>query len=153
MQMTDGEVVMNIMQAKDQRSQITICADLNCCSEEKIKDILKANDIDLRTLRGAAHKRVAETKKHKPRKVPYKKPEIIPGPPANAVKNDENAEKKSANSETDPIVSALATLYARVAELRQKRDEIEAELVAIDVQVNRISDAIAGRGDNESTQT
>ena len=146
MQMTDGEVVMNIMQAKDQRSQITICADLNCCSEEKIKDILKANDIDLRTLRGAAHKRVAETKKHKPHKKPYKKPEIIPAPPANAVKNDENAE-------TDPIVGALATLYARVAELRQKRDEIEAELVAIDVQVNRISDAIAGRGDNESTQT
>lgn len=140
MQMTDGEVVMNIMQAKDQRSQITICADLNCCSEEKIKDILKANDIDLRTLRGAAHKRVAETKKHKPHKVPYKKPEIIPAPPA-------NAEKKSANSETDPIVSALATLHARVAELRKKRDEIEAELVAIDVQVNRISDAIAGRSD------
>lgn len=152
MQMTDGEVVMNIMQAKDQRSQITICADLNCCSEEKIKDILKANDIDLRSLKGGK-KHIDHGTKHKPRKVPYKKPEIIPAPPANAVKNDENAEKKSANAETDPIVSALATLYARVAELRQKRDEIEAELVAIDVQVNRISDAIAGRGDNESTQT
>ena len=40
MQMTDGEVVLNIMQAKDQKAQISICADLNCCSEEKIKEIL-----------------------------------------------------------------------------------------------------------------
>ena len=69
MQMTDGEVVMNIMQAKDQRSQITICADLNCCSEEKIKDILKAQGVDLRSLRGATKKRVAETKPHEPKKI------------------------------------------------------------------------------------
>ena len=69
MQMTDGEVVMNVMQAKDQRGQITICADLNCCSEEKIKDILKAQGVDLRSLRGATKKRVAETKPHEPKKI------------------------------------------------------------------------------------
>lgn len=75
MQMTDGEVVMNVMQAKDQKAQISICADLNDCSEENIKDILKAQGIDLRALKSEKKKRVAETKRH------YKKPEILPGPP------------------------------------------------------------------------
>lgn len=81
MQMTDGEVVMNVMQAKDQKAQITICADLNCCSEEHIKDILKAQGVDLRSLKGAAKPRVPHGVKHKPHKKPYKKPEIIPEPP------------------------------------------------------------------------
>ena len=133
MQMTDGEVVMNVMQAKDQRSQITICADLNCCSEEKIKDILKANDIDLRSLKGGK-KHIDHGTKHKPHKKP-----------ANAEKNPANAVKKSVNVEPNPTAQALAVLYARVAELLKQRDTINEELVALDVQVNRISDVIAGR--------
>ena len=80
MQMTDGEVVLNIMQAKDQKAQISICADLNCCSEEKIKEILKAQGVDLRTLK-TVKKQIDHGTKHKPHKKPYKKPEIIPGPP------------------------------------------------------------------------
>lgn len=142
MQMTDGEVVMNVMQAKDQRGQITICADLNCCSEEKIKDILKAQGVDLRSLKGAAKPRIPHGVKHKPHKKP-----------ANAEKNPANAEKKSVNAEPDPTAQALAVLYARVAELLKQRDTINEELVALNVHVNRISDVIAGRGDDESTDT
>ena len=136
MQMTDGEVVMNVMQAKDQRSQITICADLNCCSEEKIKDILKANDIDLRTLRGAAHKRVAETKQHKPHKKPYKKPEIIPAPPA-------NAEKKS----------ALTELNERIELLMKEKAGIDDEINDLRSRLTAMIDKLAGGSNNESTQT
>lgn len=133
MQMTDGEVVMNVMQAKDQRSQITICADLNCCSEEKIKDILKAQGVDLRSLKGVK-RHIDHGTKHKPHKEPA------------------NAEKNPANAEPNPTAQALAVLYARVAELLKQRDTINEELVALDVQVNRISDAIAGRGDDESAK-
>jgi hypothetical protein len=122
------------MQAKDQRSQITICADLNCCSEEKIKDILKAQGVDLRSLKGAAKPRIPHGVKHKPHKKPV------------------NAEKNPANAEPNPTAQALAVLYARVAELLKQRDTINEELVALDVQVNRISDAIAGRGDDESAK-
>ena len=131
MQMTDGEVVMNVMQAKDQRSQITICADLNCCSEEKIKDILKAQGVDLRSLKGAAKPRIPHGVKHKPHKKP-----------ANAEKNPANA-----SSEGITVAQACAALIARVAELRKQKEAIEDELVAIDIQVNRISDSIAGRGE------
>ena len=130
MQMTDGEVVMNVMQAKDQKAQITICADLNCCSEEHIKDILKAQGVDLRSLKGV-NKHIDHGTKHKK--------------PA-------NAEKNPANAEPNPTAQALAVLYARVAELLKQRDTINEELVALDVQVNRISDAIAGRGDDESAK-
>lgn len=131
MQMTDGEVVMNVMQAKDQKAQITICADLNCCSEEKIKDILKAQGVDLRSLKGAAKPRIPHGVKNKPHKKP-----------ANAEKNPANA-----SSEGTTVAQACATLIARVAELRKQKEAIEDELVAIDIQVNRISDSIAGRGE------
>ena len=126
MQMTDGEVLLNIKQAKDQKAQISICADLNCCSEEKIKDILKAQGVDLRSLRGATKKRIVETKHHetKPTKAPT------------ASTNGGGEAKPQQN----PIAAALATLHSRVAELRKQKEAIEDELVAIDIQLNRISD-------------
>ena len=130
MQMTDGEVVMNVMQAKDQKAQITICANLNCCSEEKIKDILKAQGVDLRKLKTEKKKNIHGIK-HKPHKKP-----------ANAEKNPANA-----SSEGITVAQACAALIARVAELRKQKEAIEDELVAIDIQVNRISDSIAGRGE------
>lgn len=53
MQMTKDEIKANILQAKDQRAQIKICAELNACGEEKIKEILREYHVDLRTLRGS----------------------------------------------------------------------------------------------------
>lgn len=122
MQMTDGEVVMNIMQAKDQRGQITICADLNCCSEEKIKDILKAQGVDLRSLKGVK-RHIDHGTKHKPHKEP-----------ANAKKNPANADIT--------VAQACATLIARVAELAKQKKAIEKELEEIEAQIGRVSDDI-----------
>ena len=122
MQMTDGEVVMNIMQAKDQRGQITICADLNCCSEEKIKDILKAQGVDLRSLKGVK-RHIDHGTKHKPHKEP-----------ANVKKNPANADIT--------VAQACATLIARVAELAKQKKAIEKELEEIEAQIGRVSDDI-----------
>jgi hypothetical protein len=127
MQMTDGEVVMNVMQAKDQRGQITICADLNCCSEEKIKDILKAQGVDLRSLKGVK-RHIDHGTKHKPHKKPYTKPEIIPCPPA-------NAEKKS----------PIAELNERIESLIKQKAGIESEIEDLRAQLTKMIDMLAGR--------
>lgn len=130
MQMTNGEVVMNVMQAKDQRGQITICADLNCCSEEKIKDILKANDIDLRTLRGAVHKRVVETKKHASHKAPVKQ------------------------STQDKVAAAFTVLLERKCKLCEQRDTLMAQLKIIEDELEAFKiyeDKLAGRGESDES--
>lgn len=121
MQMTDGEVVMNIMQAKDQRGQITICADLNCCSEEKIKDILKAQGVDLRSLKGV--------KRHIDHGTKHKKN------PANVKKNPVNSEKKS----------PLAELNERIESLIKQKAGIESEIEDLRVQLTKMIDMLAGR--------
>lgn len=53
MQMTESEIKTNILQAKDQKKQIHICAELNCCSVNKIKEILRKQRVDMRTLKGS----------------------------------------------------------------------------------------------------
>ena len=136
MQMTENEIKREVLGAKNQRAQIQIVADQNDCEPEVIKEILKELGVDLRSLKGEK-KQIDHGTKHKPHKKPYKKPEIIPAPPA-------NAEKNPANAKPNPTAQALAVLYARVAELLKQRDAINEELVALNVQVNRISDAIAG---------
>lgn len=123
MQMTDGEVVMNVMQAKDQKAQITICADLNCCSEEKIKDILKAQGVDLRSLKGVK-RHIDHGTKHKP----HKKPATV--------------KKNPANTEKIIVAQACATLIARVAELAKQKKAIEKELEEIEAQIGHVSDDI-----------
>ena len=128
MQMTESEVLKNIFDAADQKAQIKICAQLNAVPEDDIKEILKKNGVDLRKLKTEKKKNIHGIK-HKPHK------------------NPANAVKKSVNAEPDPTAQALAVLYARVAELLKQRDTINEELVALNVQVNRISDVIAGRGD------
>ena len=107
MQMTDGEVVLNIMQAKDQKAQISICADLNCCSEDRIKEILKKEGIDLRTLK-TVKKQIDHGTKHKPHKKPYKKPEIIPGPP-----------------KTITLPEAMAAIRAELDDINRQQYELD----------------------------
>jgi hypothetical protein len=138
--MTENEIKREVLEAKDQRKQIQIVADQNDCEPEVIKEILKELGVDLRSLKGEK-KHIDHGTKHKPHKKPV-----------NAEKNPANAVKKSVNAEPDPTAQALAVLYARVAELLKQRDTINEELVALNVQVNRISDVIAGRVDDESAK-
>lgn len=65
MQMTESEIKVNVLQARDQKAQVKICAELNGISVDKIREILKRQGVDLRRLRGGVSKRIAETKPHK----------------------------------------------------------------------------------------
>ena len=134
MQMTESEVLRNICDAADQKAQIKICAQLNAVPEDDIKEILKKNGVDLRKLKTEKKKNIHGVK--------YK-----------AHKNPANAEKKSVNAEPNPIAQALAELYARVAELKQQKADIDGELVAIHIELCKIDEAIGGSLKNESTDT
>ena len=153
--MANDEIVVRYKQAKDKGAQVKILADLNACPVERIIGILTANGIDSRNfnrLRGKL-KKEAEQKADKPeeerQKKPYKKPEIIPVPPA-----------KEPEPEAVSVPKAFETLFNRVSELLKQKEEVEKqreniveELAQIDVMLNRIEDYIAGRGEkDESTE-
>lgn len=124
MQMTDSEVKTDVLQAADQKKQVTICAQVNGVSPDKIREILKAQGVDLRSLKGAAKPRIPHGVKHKPHKKP-----------ANAVKNDENAEKKS----------ALTELNERIELLMKEKAGIEDEINDLRSRLMAMIDKLAGR--------
>lgn len=62
MVMSDKEVKLNVLQAKDPRAQIKICAELNATTQAHIKDILREQGVDLRAFNGKQPKAaVSET--------------------------------------------------------------------------------------------
>lgn len=63
MVMSDNEVKLNVLQAKDPRAQIKICAELNATTQAHIKDILREQGIDLRAFNGKQPKAVSEAAK------------------------------------------------------------------------------------------
>lgn len=101
MYMSNAEIVKEYKEAKDRAAQVKILADQNCCSTEQIIGILTASGIDHRCFSGLRRKLNKEAigaaveavkdfdaalskgqQAEKQEKIPYKKPEIIPGPPA-----------------------------------------------------------------------
>lgn len=116
MQMTDGEVLRDVMSAKDQKEQISVCAELNCCSEERIKEILKAQGVDLRKLKTEKKKNIHGIK-HKPHTNP-------------------------ANSEK---MSPLAELNERIESLIKQKAGIESEIEDLRAQLTKMIDMLAGR--------
>lgn len=119
MQMTESEIKTNIMQAKDQKKQIPICAQVNGCSIDKIREILKKQGVDLRKLKGAAPKYPVKKSKSQPK---------------------ENA----AESQQVTVAQAMAALYARIGELKKERADIDNELADISAQLIRMDEAISG---------
>ena len=129
MQMTESEVLRNIFDAADQKAQIKICAQLNAVSEDDIKEILEKNGVDLRKLKTERKKNIHGIN-HKSRKKPYKKPEIIPCPPA-------NAEKKS----------PLAELNERIDSLVRQRAGIDDEINYLKAELTKMIDMLTGRSE------
>lgn len=126
MEMTNGEIVTSYKQAKHKAAQIGILAELNRCSNKKIVEILVDGGIKpsgLNRVKG-------ELKKADP--IPVSKP--APAPKQEPVKEEEPTP-----------VKALATLYREVQRLMKQKQDIEDELAALDVELNKISDYIAGR--------
>ena len=87
MYMSNADIVKEYKEAKDRALQVRILADQNCCSTEQIIGILTASGIDHRCFSGLRRKMNKEAEEAARKvveagKIPYKKPEIIPGPPA-----------------------------------------------------------------------
>lgn len=145
MQMTESEVLKDIFDAADQKAQIKICAQLNAVPEDEIKEILKKNGVDLRKLKTEKKKNIHGIK-HKPHKMPYKKPEIIPAPPVAAEKQQksENAAEKQQND------IDLTAAYQRVGVLLAERKKIDDELKSIRSKLSKLNELIE-EGMHEST--
>ena len=132
--MSNDEIVVRYRQAKDKGEQVKILAELNDCPVERIIGILTANGVDNRCfnhLRGKLKKTHNYTpnisqedkqkifeesleqqrKQEQQVKIPYKKPEIIPGPP--------EPDKQLTVSD------AVAIIKAELAEINRQQYELD----------------------------
>ena len=86
------EIIKNILGAADRKKQLGIEADLHCISKGDVKDILKADGVDLRIFCGGRHDADLAIPPYEPlpplsneervsEPIPYTKPEILDGPP------------------------------------------------------------------------
>lgn len=129
--MSNEEIVVRYRQAKDKGEQVKILAELNNCPLERIIGILTANGVDNRCfnhLRGKLKKthnytpnisqedkqkifEESQRKQEQQVKIPYKKPEIIPGSP---------------ETDKQPTVSdAVAIIKAELAEINRQQYELD----------------------------
>lgn len=101
MVMSDNEVKLNVLQAKDPRAQIKICAELNATTQTHIKDILREQGVDLRAFNGKQPKAaVSETDK-------------TPETPIQAIK-----------SKIDSLLRQRAVIDSELADLKAMLTEI-----------------------------
>lgn len=114
MYMSNADIVKEYKEAKDRSAQVKILADQNCCSMEQIIGILVAGGIDhrcfsmLRRKQNQAAASAAEKVVKAEKKIPYKKPEIIPGPP-----------------HTVTLVDAMAAIRAELDEINRQQYELD----------------------------
>lgn len=131
--MSNEEIVVRYRQAKNKGEQVKILAELNNCPVERIIGILTTNGVDNRCfnhLRSKLKKKEMTTVKEaaeavkdfdtalskgqqaeEQEKIPYKKPEIIPGPP--------EPEKQLTVSD------AVAVIKAEIAEINRQQYELD----------------------------
>ena len=132
--MSNDEIVVRYKQAKNKGEQVKILAELNDCPVERIIGILTANGVDNRCfnhLRGKLKKTHNYTpnisqedkqkifeesleqqrKQEQQVKIPYKKPEIIPGPPV--------------PDKQVTVADAVAVIKAELAEINRKQYELD----------------------------
>ena len=132
--MSNEEIVVRYRQAKDKGEQVKILAELNNCPVERIIGILTANGVDNRCfnhLRGKLKKTHNYTpnisqedkqkifeesleqqrKQEQQVKIPYKKPEIIPGPPV--------------PDKQITVADAVAVIKAEIAEINRQQYELD----------------------------
>lgn len=101
MVMSDSEVKVNVLQAKNPRAQIKICAELNATTQENIKKILREQGVDLRAFNGKQPKKpVSETVK-------------TPEAPIQAIK-----------SKIDSLLRQRAVIDSELADLKAMLTEI-----------------------------
>lgn len=143
--MTEGEIKTCVLQAKDQRAQIRICAELNDISEEEVKDILRQQGVDCRTLRGAQSRKYNRT---------TSKPEVEQTAPA------ESKQKWKAvpagvdipawqivpkEPETTETAGSFEAISKRISELVSIRDDAERQLTDLKDKLSTLINSIGGQ--------
>ena len=128
MDMAPDEIVVRYRQAKHKGEQIKILADLNACSiEDILKVLVEHGGCELaRISRAIGAARKCEPPK---KKIPYKKPEIIPEPP----KQEPEPAKEPEKEKIPPVVkraleSETAYLANEIEARRNRIEELEAEI-------------------------
>ena len=106
MQMTESEIKANVLQARNQKAQVQICAELNAVPVERIKEILKDQGVDLRKLKTVPKQHLAEAKSGKERK-PYTRKldpeEVVP----------------------DRLKDALAAIREEIADINRQQYQLD----------------------------
>ena len=131
--MTDGEIKTSVMQAKDQRAQIKICAELNDISEDEVKDILRNYGIDCRKLRGAQSRKYNRN---------TAKPEVETAAPAEEKPAWKIVPKEPEITET---ADSFEQISKRINELVSIRDDAERQLQELRDKLNGLIGAIGGQ--------
>lgn len=122
MEMKDEEIVKSYKEAKNKRHQIEILAELNACSVDYIKKILKANGVDLRGGNYRAKKpivAVTEIKVAAPEK-PVSNSEPVP----NVLVEAAAFGIEHINLELESMEKELEDLTNRIKDLKAKKVEI-----------------------------
>lgn len=147
--MTDGEIKTSVMQAKDQRAQIKICAELNDISEDEVKDILRNYGIDCRKLRGAQSRKYnrstakpeVETAAPAEEKPAWLKP--LPEKPAE--ENKQAWKIVTKEPEITETADSFEQISKRINELVSIRDDAERQLQELRDKLNGLIGAIGGQ--------
>jgi len=124
-QMSEKEIVKNYKEAADKRNQIKILADMNCCSKEEIKDILRDNGIPEAEL---GKKGSGRPPKAKP--APTAKETVFRQP-----KPNEEEQKRADRMNAIPS-SVRIVCTGRIAEINKEIEELLEEKESISAFLN-----------------
>lgn len=119
MVMSESEVKANVLQAKDQKAQIKICAELNNTCEKEIRDILKAQGVDLRKLKGLNTRHYVRTAK---------------------ANKKQAVTQQSAPAQESPI----SAIRNKIDSLLKQRAGIDDELTDLKTMLTELIDSIGG---------
>ncbi|HOR22122.1 MAG TPA: hypothetical protein PLY43_05315, partial [Ruminococcus sp.] len=125
MNINKNEIKCNVLGAADQKAQIEIEAQLNATTPEHIREILKDQGVDLRTLRSAPKKHIAESKERTKKATPKKDDEPLGQPctdPSTALIYGKTTRKIASLEEI------FDGLRAKVEKLRDQRRELAEQL-------------------------
>ena len=140
MDMSNDEIVVRYRQAKHKGEQIKILADLNACS---IEDILKVLTEHGGYEKARISRAIGAARKCEPpkKKIPYKKPEIIPEPPKAApepepIKEPEKEKippvvKRALDSGFHYLADEIDARLNRIEELKAEIAEFEKDIAAL----------------------
>lgn len=143
MQMKPDEIVVRYRQAKDKTEQLKILAELNACTVDGIINILcEHGGYNLRSFSRQVGKMNQEASEKAKKRIPYKKPEVIPEPLVEPEKDNQS----STNPETEkipPVIrraleAGLADLEDAIDTRRNRIEELEAEIVEFEKDISSL---------------